>query len=95
MKFILILLIILFTFLLINQNKSKLYLSQRSRRLRKLQRSRRSQKYVNDRFNYPSFSPSTRNMTYDLRCEPQIPKTSFNFMNSSISPHTSPRCIGI
>ena len=27
-------------------------------------------------------SPSTRNMSYDLRCEPKIPKKKFNFKNS-------------
>ena len=93
MNYILILLIILFVFLLINQSQK---IQQRVQRVQRIQRlQQKSPGYVNDRFNYPSFSPSTRNMTYDLRCEPQIPKNSFNFMNSSISPHTSPRCIGI
>lgn len=33
-------------------------------------------------------SPSTRNMSYDLRCEPRIPKTNNCFKNSAIElPH--------
>ena len=62
---------------------------------RRPQRSQRSQRYVKDRFNYPSFSPSTRNMTYDLRCEPKIPKRNYAFMGSSIEPLIRPRCLDI
>jgi len=40
-------------------------------------------------------SPSTRNMSYDLRCEPIIPKTNFNLMGSSIEPHYRNKCLDI
>jgi hypothetical protein len=45
-------------------------------------------------FNYPSRSLCpTRNMSYDLRCEPKIPITENVFLNSSVIPH--PDCENI
>ena len=38
-------------------------------------------------------SPSTRNMSYDLRCEPIIPKNNFLFPKSSIEPHYRTKCL--
>ena len=38
-------------------------------------------------------SPSTRNMSYDLRCEPIIPKQTFGIMDSSIQPHYRMKCL--
>ena len=38
-------------------------------------------------------SPSTRNMSYDLRCEPVIPKQNYGLMNSSIQPHYRKKCL--
>ena len=38
-------------------------------------------------------SPSTRNMSYDLRCEPIIPKNNVLFPNSSIEPHYRRKCL--
>ena len=38
-------------------------------------------------------SPSTRNMSYDLRCEPKIPKKDFYFRGSSIQPFIRPKCL--
>jgi len=38
-------------------------------------------------------SPSTRNMSYDLRCEPKIPKRDFYFRGSSIQPLIRPKCL--
>ena len=38
-------------------------------------------------------SPSTRNMSYDLRCEPKIPKLDFSFKNSSIQPYYREKCL--
>jgi len=40
-------------------------------------------------------SPSTRNMSYDLRCEPIIPKKDFGIMGSSINPHYRRKCLDI
>lgn len=40
-------------------------------------------------------SPSTRNMSYDLRCEPIIPKTNFGIRNSSIEPHYRRKCLDV
>ncbi len=40
-------------------------------------------------------SPSTRNMSYDLRGEPFIPKKDFGFMSSSIDPHYRRKCLDI
>ena len=40
-------------------------------------------------------SPSTRNMSYDLRCEPKIPKKNFYFRGSSIMPKTQYKCLNI
>lgn len=47
---------------------------------------------------FPRFgmsSPSTRNMSYDIRCEPKIPKRRFLFGNSSIDYYYRPNCINI
>ena len=38
-------------------------------------------------------SPSTRNMSYDLRCEPKIPKKDYYFRSSSIQPFIRPKCL--
>ena len=38
-------------------------------------------------------SPSTRNMSYDLRCEPIIPKKNYGIMDSSIQPHHRMKCL--
>ena len=38
-------------------------------------------------------SPSTRNMSYDLRCEPKIPKRDYYFRSSSIQPFIRPKCL--
>ena len=40
-------------------------------------------------------SPSTRNMSYDLRCEPIIPKHNYGIMDSSIEPHYRRKCLDI
>ena len=40
-------------------------------------------------------SPSTRNMSYDLRCEPIIPKRNYAFHGSSIEPLIRPKCLNI
>ena len=40
-------------------------------------------------------SPSTRNMSYDLRGEPFIPKKDFGFMRSSIEPQYRSKCLDI
>jgi hypothetical protein len=40
-------------------------------------------------------SPSTRNMSYDLRCEPIIPKNQYGIRNSSIEPHYRTKCLDI
>ena len=51
-------------------------------------------KQENFRLFYES-SPSTRNMSYDLRCEPIIPKQHFGIMDSSIQPHYRRKCLNI
>ena len=38
-------------------------------------------------------SPSTRNMSYDLRCEPVIPKLNYGIMDSSIQPQYRSKCL--
>ena len=39
-------------------------------------------------------SPSTRNMSYDLRCEPEIPKSNdFPFYNTSIDHYRRTKCL--
>ena len=45
---------------------------------------------------YPTriYNP-TRNMSYDLRCEPHIPKRNYYHMGSSIEPHYYNKCINI
>ena len=40
-------------------------------------------------------SPSTRNMSYDLRCEPIIPKQNYGIMDSSIEPLYREKCLDI
>lgn len=40
-------------------------------------------------------SPSTRNMSYDLRCEPIIPKNQYGIRNSSIEPQYRTKCLDI
>lgn len=40
-------------------------------------------------------SPSTRNMSYDLRCEPKIPKKDTHFFSSSIQPYYRERCLNL
>lgn len=40
-------------------------------------------------------SPSTRNMSYDLRCEPIIPKQNYLLQGSSIEPHYRRKCLDI
>ena len=40
-------------------------------------------------------SPSTRNMSYDLRCEPRIPKRNTPFMGSSIMLPPQIKCLDI
>jgi hypothetical protein len=50
----------------------------------------------NNRENFRTFwnvSPSTRNMSYDLRCEPKIPKRNYAFHGSSIEPLHRPKCL--
>jgi hypothetical protein len=45
-------------------------------------------------FNYPTrIYNSTRNMSYDLRCEPLIPKNNYMLMGSSIQPHYREKCL--
>jgi hypothetical protein len=38
-------------------------------------------------------SRSTRNMSYDLRCEPRIQKNEYNWLNSSIIHPKQYRCL--
>ena len=40
-------------------------------------------------------SPSTRNMSYDLRGEPIIPKQNYVIMDSSIEPLYREKCLDI
>ena len=50
----------------------------------------------NNRENFRMFwnvSPSTRNMSYDLRCEPKIPKRNYPFYGSSIESLYRPKCL--
>ena len=50
----------------------------------------------NNRENFRMFwnvSPSTRNMSYDLRCEPKIPKRNYPFYGSSIESLHRPKCL--
>ena len=42
---------------------------------------------------YPIMSPSTRNMSYDLRCEPIINKQNYYFFGSSILPKKQYKCL--
>ena len=37
----------------------------------------------------------TRNMSYDLRCEPKIKKKNYHFMGSSIEPNIQHKCLKI
>ncbi len=58
-------------------------------------------KFINQKMNknkesfrlFYESSPSTRNMSYDLRCEPKIPKLNFLFRNSSIQPYYRLKCL--
>jgi len=38
-------------------------------------------------------SPLKRNMSYDLRCEPEIKKQPFVFNNSTIDYYIRPKCL--
>ena len=53
--------------------------------------------YANKKENFRNVwwnvSPSTRNMSYDLRCEPRIPKKKYPFYGSSIQPLIRPKCL--
>ena len=57
-----------------------------------------NENYLNNKEGFRLFyesSPSTRNMSYDLRCEPMIPKSNLGIMNSSIEPHYRRNCLDI
>jgi hypothetical protein len=57
-----------------------------------------NENYLNNKEGFRLFyesSPSTRNMSYDLRCEPVIPKCDVGIMNSSIEPHYRRKCLDI
>ena len=56
--------------------------------------NQKKENFNNLMFNIPTrqLCP-TRNMSYDLRCEPQIPVTEQAFLNSSLIPH--PDCAQI
>jgi|APSaa5957512493_1039668.scaffolds.fasta_scaffold145072_2 hypothetical protein len=45
-------------------------------------------------FPFYEMSPSKRNMSLDLRCEPEIPKKKYPFHNSSIDYYYRPKCLG-
>lgn len=44
---------------------------------------------------YPFYemSPPKRNMSLDLRCEPEIPKKKYPFHNSTIDYYYRPKCL--
>jgi hypothetical protein len=46
--------------------------------------------------NFPFYEPTPqkRNMSLDLRCEPEIPKRHYLFGNSSIDYYYRPKCLG-
>lgn len=47
-----------------------------------------------ENFPYPISSPSTRNMSYDLRCEPRIPRMNMGpWRESSINYYHRPKCL--
>ena len=45
-------------------------------------------------FPFYEMSPPKRNMTLDLRCEPEIPKKKYPFHNSTIDYYYRPKCLG-
>jgi len=45
-------------------------------------------------FPFYEMSPPKRNMSLDLRCEPEIPKKKYPFHNSSIDYYYRPKCLG-
>ncbi len=50
---------------------------------------------IRENFPIPMMSPSTRNMSLDLRCEPVIPKRYYPFRSSSIEPIRQYKCLDI
>ena len=48
---------------------------------------------LKESFPFLMMSPSTRNMSLDLRCEPTIPKVNYPFMGSSIEPKRQYKCL--
>ena len=50
---------------------------------------------IKESFPFYEMSPSTRNMSLDLRCTPAIPKVDFPFMGSSIEPQRQYKCLDI
>ena len=51
-------------------------------------------KRVRENFQFYCSSPSTRNMSYDLRGDPVVIKRRmFPFQNSSVDPNEPPRCL--
>jgi len=50
---------------------------------------------IKESFPFLMMSPSTRNMSYDIRCEPTIPKVNYPFMASSIEPKRQYKCLDI
>jgi len=53
--------------------------------------SKSKEDFVNNIFNVGI--RSTRNMSYDLRCEPRIEKNEYNWLNSSIIHPKKIRCL--
>ena len=45
-------------------------------------------------FPFYEMSPPKRNMSLDLRCEPEIPKKKYPFHNSTIDYYYRPKCLG-
>jgi len=45
-------------------------------------------------FPFYEMSPPKRNMSLDLRCEPEIPKKKHPFHNSTIDYYYRPKCLG-
>ena len=50
---------------------------------------------IKESFQFMQMSPSTRNMSIDLRCEPTISKVYYPFMGSSIEPKRQYKCLDI
>lgn len=42
---------------------------------------------------FMKMSPPKRNISLDLRCEPQIPKKKYGFYNSTIDYYERPKCL--